>query len=184
MKLFMFAASSSSQSINRKLIQLVANLVHSMKQEVELCEFSEFDLPLYNADQNQQLGLPQNAQKFIQKMQAADGIIIASPEYNFSIPGTFKNLIDWVSRANPQPWKNQRILLMSASPALVGGNRGLWAARIPLEACGADVFPEMFSLASAYQAFDEQGELKDKNLQARLKSNLEEFIQQVGLLKN
>lgn len=183
MKFFMFAASSNSQSINRKLIQLAANCVKSMKQEVELYEFSEFDLPLYNADQNEQSGLPKNALKFIEIMHAADATIIASPEYNFSIPGTFKNLIDWVSRANPQPWKNQSILLMSASPALVGGNRGLWAARVPLEACGADVFPEMFSLANAYQAFDGQGELKDKNLQTRLKSNLEEFIAQVKLLK-
>jgi NAD(P)H-dependent FMN reductase len=183
MKFFMFAASTNSQSINKKLITLAAKLIRQAGHEAQLCEFGEFDLPLYNADLNQKIGLPENAVAFIHKMHSAQGTIIASPEYNFSIPGTLKNLIDWVSRSNPQAWKNQRILLMSASPALVGGNRGLWATRVPLEACGADVFPDMFSLANAYQAFTDEGELKDDALTARLKSTLAEFTQLVSVLQ-
>jgi chromate reductase, NAD(P)H dehydrogenase (quinone) len=116
------------------------------------------------------------------RMKHADAVVISSPEYNFSIPGTLKNLIDWVSRENPMPWKGVRMLLMSASPSLVGGNRGLWATRVPLECCGAIVHPDMFSLASAYEAFDAQGNLKDQALSNRLKATVQTFTQFVETL--
>ena len=74
------------------------------------------------------------------------------------------------------PWNGVEILLMSASPSMVGGNRGLWNTRIPLEACGSFVYPEMFSLADAYKAFDQDGSLADKKLQSRLGQLLNDFI--------
>jgi chromate reductase len=111
-------------------------------------------------------------------------LVISSTEYNYSTPGTLKNLIDWVSRLNPTPWKDCPILLMSASPALVGGNRGLWHTRVPLECCGGFILPNMFSLASAYTAFDEKGKLKDAELQKRLQQNISQFIAYVPAIKN
>src|SRR5205807_813524 len=79
--------------------------------------------------------------------------IISSPEYNGSMSGALKNLIDWTSRFRPQPFDTRHGLLLAASPSLAGGNRGLWALRIPLEHLGARVFPDMFSLAMAHRAF-------------------------------
>lgn len=175
MRIFMFAASVRKESVNKKLINLSASLIKD-KHEIDLADFREFDMPLYDGDLNAEKGLPEAAKQFIIRMQKADGMMISSPEYNFSMPGTLKNLIDWISRDTPMPWKNRQILLMSASPALVGGNRGLWNTRVPLETCGAFVYPEMFSLASAYSAFNEAGELMDASLQKRLKSNLDEFL--------
>jgi NAD(P)H-dependent FMN reductase len=89
--------------------------------------------------------------------------LIASPEYNFSLPGVLKNAIDWLSRAKPMVLKGKRALLLSASPSLVGGNRGLWALRVPLEAIGVHVYPDMFSLASAPEAMSDDA-LKDPML--------------------
>ena len=66
-----------------------------------------------------------------------DAVMISSPEYNYSISGVLKNLIDWVSRARPMPWRGKSIYLMSAAPSPMGGIRGLWQTRIPLEGCGA-----------------------------------------------
>jgi chromate reductase len=175
MRLLMFAASLRKDSVNKKLIQLAAKLAKDSGNEIDLADFSEFEAPLYNADIQNQEGIPKNITRFIQRMQDADGLIISSPEYNFSTPGTLKNFIDWVSRITPMPWTNQHILLLSASPALVGGNRGLWATRVPLECCGAFVFPDMFSLSSAYEAFDEQGQLKDAGSQKRLQDTLQKF---------
>jgi chromate reductase, NAD(P)H dehydrogenase (quinone) len=183
MRFLMLAASLSQDSVNKKLINLAANLIRPSGNAVDLADFHEFEAPLYNVDVQNQEGFPTNITNFVQRMQQADALIIASPEYNFSIPGTLKNLIDWVSRMTPMPWKGQKILLLSASPSLVGGNRGLWATRIPLEACGAFVFPDMFSLASAYDSFNGEGHFKDVNMQNRLETTLKNFQQFVTQLK-
>ncbi|MEO8401318.1 MAG: NAD(P)H-dependent oxidoreductase [Gammaproteobacteria bacterium] len=182
MKLLMFAASLQNNSVNKKLINLTAKICKESDHFVDLADFSEFDMPLYNADIQNHQGFPAAVTSFIERMHKADALIISSPEYNFSTPGTLKNLIDWVSRVTPMPWHGQRILLLSASPALVGGNRGLWATRVPLECCGALVYPDMFSLASAHEAFDEEGNLKHRVLQQRLDNMLKEFFGMVGKL--
>lgn len=175
MKFMLMAASLRQDSVNKKLIQLTAKLLQQQGHNIDLADFAEFDLPLYNADIQDQQGFPANVQAFIQRMHAAQGLIIASPEYNYSTPGTLKNLIDWVSRVSPMPWAKQNVYLMSASPSLVGGHRGLWHTRVPLEGCGAMVYPTMFALASAYEAFNEQGELKAAQLQQRLVQELASF---------
>lgn len=184
MKFLMFAASLRQDSCNKKLINLAAQLMHAQKNKVDLANFSEFDAPLYNADVQNNQGFPAGIKHFVERMQKADALVISSPEYNFSMPGTLKNLIDWVSRISPMPWSKYPILLMSASPALVGGNRGLWSTRIPLECCGAHVHPDMFSLASAYDAFADDGQLKNTPLQTRLQENMEAFSCYVNALSS
>lgn len=177
MKLFFFTASTSSQSINKKLMNHAAQLTQSLGHEVDTSTLCEFDLPLYDADVNEKNGLPDAAKQFISRMHAADRMVIFSPEYNHSTPGTLKNLIDWVSREKPMPWKDQIIALMSASPALAGGSHGLWATRVPLECCGAFVFPKMFSLPNATKAFDEKNRLIDQKATETLKLNLTAFLE-------
>lgn len=184
MKLLLMAASLRKGSFNKKLIDLACVLLREQKIEVDKADFSEFDMPLYDGDVNEKEGLPKGALAFMERMDATDGIIISSPEYNFSTPGTLKNLIDWISRGKPMPWTKKTLLLMSASPSLVGGNRGLWHTRVPLEACGAIVYPDMFSLASANTAFQEDGSLKDDDLQKRLKISLIEFVKFLEKLKH
>jgi chromate reductase len=105
-----------------------------------------------------------------------DALIISSPEYNFSMPGHFKNTFDWLSRAKPQPWKGKIVQLLSASPSLVGGNRGLWSLRIPFEGVGAVVHPDMFSLAAAHEAFDSRGKLTDSKAYERLTAAIDTFV--------
>ena len=98
-------------------------------------------------------------------VEANDAFVITSPEYNFSIPGALKNSIDWVSRFSPQPFNEKHGLLMSASPSMAGGNRGLWALRVPFEHLGARLYPDMFSLARAHEAFDPEGRIASRELQ-------------------
>jgi len=161
MKFFLLAASNSKTSINKKLIGAAAEFLRNAKHEIDLAELDEFDLPLYSANIQNEQGIPENATKFAERMHAADKIIFSSPEYNGSIPGPFKNLIDWVSRIRPMPWNEQDILLLSASPSIYGGMRGLIALRQPLEICGAYVFPKMHSLSNASDAFTETGTFAD-----------------------
>jgi NAD(P)H-dependent FMN reductase len=91
------------------------------------------------------------------------------------MPGILKNLIDWTSRFRPQPFHEKHALLLSASPSMVGGNRGLWSLRVPLEHLGARVYPDMFSLAMAHKAFAGD-QLADPKLQERFDKNLEAFL--------
>ena len=100
------------------------------------------------------------------------------------MPGLLKNVIDWVSRFRPQPFNERHALLMSASPSMVGGNRGLWSLRIPLEHLGARIFPDMFSLATAHKAFTVEGHITDATLAKRFEDNLVAFMSLVEAAKH
>lgn len=174
MKVFLLAASLRKDSLNKKLISICKK--HLSEHEIAFKELSEFDVPLYNGDIEQNEGIPDNAKKFAHSLKEADKIILAVPEYNYSIPGVFKNLIDWTSRIRPMPFKDLEILIISASPAACGGNRSFWHTKVPLEGCGAFVYPGTFSLSNAHIAFKENGELIDKKLEKTLHTLLDEFL--------
>lgn len=176
MRVLAFAASLREKSLNRKLIALAAEIAGAHGAEVDLAEFREFEMPLYNGDVDARGGLPPGALEFKQRLERADAVMISSPEYNYSIPGVLKNLIDWVSRARPMPWRGKSIYLMSASPSPIGGIRGLWQTRIPLEGCGALVFPDMFALPHASEAFDSDGGLRESSLAERLRREVIGFV--------
>ncbi len=181
MKIMLTAASLRKDSFNKKLIKIANEIVTKNQQQGHIHDFSEYDMPLYNGDIEKNLGFPAGSQLFVDHLNATDALILASPEYNFSVPGILKNLIDWISRID-QPlsaWNNRQILLLSASPALAGGVRGLWHLRVPLEGCGAFVYPRMFSLSMAHTAFDDNDQLKDQNLQQQLEKSIKEFIAHV-----
>jgi chromate reductase, NAD(P)H dehydrogenase (quinone) len=176
-KLLAFAASLRRESLNRKLIRLAVDLAREAKIEVDLADFHDFDMPLYDADLQVSSGFPKGAEDMARRIQAADGLLIASPEYNYSMPGTLKNAIDWVSRMKPMPLRGKHGFLMAASSTLVGGIRGLWALRVPLEGLGVFLHPDMFALAQAQQAMDEQGELKDAEMQERLRKMVTGYLE-------
>lgn len=175
MKVLAFALSLRQGSFNKKLLNLAVESCKAQSVEIEVLSLLDYELPAYSED-IQNRGFPETAERFKQKLETADALIIASPEYNFSYPGHFKNTFDWISRFQPMPWAKKAVLLISASPSLVGGNRGLWHLRVPFEACGAFVYPDMYSIASAHQAFDEEGNIKDPNLLKRLQNLIPNFL--------
>jgi NAD(P)H-dependent FMN reductase len=174
LKVFVFAASSRKGSFNAKLASLAARVARELGAEVELASMRDFEVPLYDAELEAQ-GIPPGAHALRDELLAHDAFIVASPEYNGSMPGTIKNLIDWTSRFRPQPFDGKHGLLLSASPSLAGGNRGLWALRVPLEHLGARIFPDMFSLAIAHKAFDGE-RIADATLRGRFEKNVQAFL--------
>ena len=176
LRIFVLAASLRKDSLNRKLAELAAGVVRAQGAEVDLASMHDFDVPLYDGDGEGENGIPAGAAAFRARLSAADGFIIASPEYNGSMPGIIKTLIDWTSRFRPQPFDGTHGLLLSASPSLAGGNRGLWALRVPFEHMGARIFPDMFSLAMAHKAFGADGRLSDSALQGRFEKTLESYL--------
>lgn len=177
MKVFLMAASLRKDSFNKKMIDLCARHLEAKKIEVDLQHFKEFDSPLYDGDIEQNSGIPKNAQKFGEHIKLADKIIFAVPEYNFSIPGGFKNLLDWVSRIKPCPLNGAKVLLISASPSMGGGHRGHLFTRLILEAgLMAFVYPKTFCLGEAHKMLEENGSIKDKNLSDQLTKLIDEFV--------
>jgi NAD(P)H-dependent FMN reductase len=179
-----FGASLRKDSLNDRLAQSAAEVVRSKGGTVDLAMMSEFDCPSFDSDVEQEAGVPLGAQRLKDRLEKADAFIIASPEYNASMPGYLKNSIDWTSRLRPQPFNGRQGLLMSASPSMVGGNRGLWSLRIPLEHLGARVYPDMFSLAQAHQAFTSEGRLSDDMLYKRFESVIGCFMDFVEASKH
>ena len=80
------------------------------------------DLPLYDAD-IQAEGFPKPALAMAETIRAADGVIIVTPEYNYSVPGALKNALDWLSRVSPQPFAGKPVAIQTASPGAIGGAR-------------------------------------------------------------
>src|SRR5579875_673551 len=139
-----FSASLRGDSLNTKLASLAARTIRGNGGEVDLASMADFDCQSYNQNLQTEQGFPDGAEELRRRLEACGGFVISSPEYNASMPGVLKNSIDWVSRFNPQPFNEHHALLVSVSPSMAGGNRGLWSLRIPLEHLGARVYPDMF----------------------------------------
>jgi len=149
-----------------------------------LKSIAEFECSAFNQNVEKDSGIPSGAEQLKTHILDNDAFIIVSPEYNGSMPGHLKNIIDWVSRFRPQPFNERHALLLSASPSMGGGNRGLWSLRIPLEHLGSRVYPDMFSLAMAHQALTPDGQIANEVLAKRFETTLEAFMSLVEAAKH
>ena len=175
LKVLVLAASLRADSLNKKLAALAGKIAEQHGATVDRASMREFDVPLYDGDVEKAHGIPKGAEEFKRRLLDCDAFIISSPEYNGSMPGVIKNLIDWTSRFRPQPFDGKQGLLMSASPSMSGGNRGLWSLRMPFEHLGARIYPDMFSLAQAHKALVDD-DIADSALRARFDKNLQAFL--------
>jgi chromate reductase len=178
-RFLVFSASLRQDSLNTQLAELAATVIESNGGLVDLEPMRLFDSPAYDDDVQRDEGFPAPAEEFRRKIEDADAFVVSSPEYNASMPGVLKNAIDWVSRYRPQPFNERHGLLMSASPSMAGGNRGLWSLRIPFEHLGARIYPDMFSLAQAHKSLTTEGRIADERLQERFDTNIVNFMDQV-----
>ena len=180
MNIVSISASLRSASLNSKLLALASKIAVAAGNTVHTIDLREFPLPSYDGDIQNSSGIPEQALRLNEILGQSRILMIASPEYNYSIPGHFKNTFDWISRIRPMPWSGKIALFMSASPSLVGANRGLWSLRVPFESCGTTVYPEMISIPSAHEAFTEEGMLKEEKQQQRLAKTVEAYLEFAG----
>src|SRR5262249_13229074 len=151
-----------------KLAALAAAFAKSGGAAIDFPEYGDFDMPMYDDETFDRDALPAAAERFVSALRKADGIIISSPEYNWSFPGSLKNIIDWASVVKPNPFTGRTALLLSASPSLRGGAQGLVHLKVPLEALGMFVFPRIFTLSRAKEAFDGKEAFRDTKLGSEL----------------
>lgn len=184
MKLFVFSASLRRESLNARLARLIARIARDGGCEVDLARIGEFDMPFYDFDVQQESGIPAAAAALADRMTAADGMVLCSPEYNWLPPATVKNAVDWLSRIQPMPLAGLSLLLASASPSLVGGARGLMSLRMSFEALGVWVYPKIFALAQAGSAFDGDDGLADPDLAKMLETLVMDYRSGAAALAN
>jgi chromate reductase, NAD(P)H dehydrogenase (quinone) len=133
-------------------------------------------IPLYNHDVQESSGFPDAVSDLAAAIRAADGVLICSPEYNWSIPGVLKNAIDWVSRMKDQPFAGKPVALQSAATGLLGGARMQYHLRQSLTSIDVVLFgrPEVI-VTFAGQKFDDKLELKDQSTIDLIKQQLAGF---------
>ncbi len=146
------------QSYNLSALQAAGELMpESMALEITRID----GIPLFNQDLEAQEP-PAAVAQLAQQIRDADALLIASPEYNFSISGVLKNTIDWMSRQKPQPFKDKPVTLMSATLGPVGGARHQYEVRKILGCLEALVMPRPEVFINLCQPkFDADGRLVD-----------------------
>lgn len=153
MKILAFAASSSKNSINKKLVTYATSLTQDA--QVEIIDINDYEMPIFSEDREQQLGQPQQAQDFYAKITAADALVISIAEHNGHYTAAFKNLFDWTSRINQQVYQNKPMVLLATSPGPGGANTVLSAALASAPHFGANVVGSI-SVPSFYDNFDSE----------------------------
>ncbi len=179
-KIFAIAGSLRAGSYNRKLLAAAVRKIKEAK--VDVADLKEFDLPLYDGDLEAQ-GLPPGAVKLKERIAASDALLIATPEYNWSIPGTFKNAIDWASRPPSNPFRGKTALITAASNGHFGGTRSVLQLRQVFVTLGLFTIPEQVTIPYADRAFDDTGNLIDPKLDASLQKAVDALIRYTTALK-
>ena len=173
MKILAFGGSSSKNSINKKLATYAANLFEGA--EVEIIDLNNFELPLYSVDKEKELGKPETARVFLEKIENTDILVLSLAEHNGAFSSAFKNIYDWASRQKKEVFAHTPMLLMATSPGRRGGHDVLEVAKISLPRYGGDI-RAVFSLPSFNENFDtEMGKISNKEHDDALKEIVRSF---------
>jgi NAD(P)H-dependent FMN reductase len=173
-KILAIAGSYRENSYNKRVLAIAADGARAAGAEVTFLDLRDFPLPIYDMDLQAGGAFEENALRLQDTMAEHDGFLIASPEYNGSIPGGFKNAIDWASRANDKhkmygPVKGKTAALISASPGQFGGVRSLPHLRSVFTTMGVHVLPMEIAVGFVMQKFEgDSGEITDEKTKGLL----------------
>lgn len=175
-----FSGSLRTGSYNSALLRAAAARVPSGSQ-LEIASIA--DVPLYNGDDEAAHGVPAAVMRLKDAIAAADGLVIATPEYNHSIPGVAKNAIDWLSRPPadiPRVFGGKPVALLGASPGGFGTILSQNAWLPVLRTLGASLWTGGTLMVSrAGQVFDDAGTIVDAKTEASLRQFVEGFVAEV-----
>ncbi|GAA3928044.1 NAD(P)H-dependent oxidoreductase [Litoribacillus peritrichatus] len=184
-KIIAFAGSLRKDSFNAVLVKQAAEAALYAGSEVEVVNLADFDIPLFNEELES--NTPEGVQQLKDKIRDADGLLVASPEYNGSISGVLKNALDWVSRTEPDQkpaFRDTTVALLSTSPGGLGGIRGLNHVRDIFVGMGSLVLSNQIVVGSSYQAFDQSGKLTDESMASRVEQLSQELVSTIQKLKD
>jgi chromate reductase len=168
-----FAGSLRKGSYNKALLHVASELV---PKDAKLEIFNLEGIPVFNQDLEDRM--PQKVKKFKAKIRAADALLIATPEYNYSVPGVLKNAIDWASRPyDDNSFEGKPVAVMSASPGMLGGARAQYHLRQVLVSLNMHAVnrPEVIVM-SVEEKIDEKGNLIDEKTRKKIRQVLESLV--------
>ncbi len=171
LKLIAIVGTNSKRSTNRQLLQYMSKHFAD-KAEIELVEIK--DIPMFNkpADRN----VPELVSEIAEKIDAADGVLIGTPEYDHSIPAVLMNALAWLSYGI-YPLLNKPVMITGASYGTLGSSRAQMQLRQILNApeIKANVLPDEFLLSHSLQSFDQSGDLVDLDVVKKLDAIFDDF---------
>ncbi|MBR9847056.1 MAG: NAD(P)H-dependent oxidoreductase [Algicola sp.] len=166
-----FAGSNSKNSINKQLAIYASSLLEGV--EVKVLDLNDFNLPVYGIDLELEQGIPENANKLLEHLKSSDGIIISLAEHNGAYSTAFKNVFDWMSRAEQKLFYGKPVLLMATSPGARGGQSVLEMANDRFPRHNATI-TGIFSLPS-FAANFQNGKIIDEDLNDQLLEEVKQF---------
>ena len=174
-KLLAFAGSTRENSYNQSVLNVAVQGAKEAGVEVTVIHLKDYDMPLFNEDDEKAQGIPERARAFKQLLMEHDGFLIASPEYNSSYPAVLKNAIDWASRMEEgekplQAFKGKVVGIMAASAGGLGGIRVLVVLRMLLANLGMTVLPTQVAVAKVNTLMDENGVITNEKTIKQLKN--------------
>ncbi len=169
MRILAFAASNSSTSINRNLVEYAASLAEG--HEIETLDIHDYEMPIFSEDREEEMGgVPQLAHDFLARIKGVDALMISHAEHNGTFPASFKNLFDWCSRLGAEVWQGKKMALMATSDGQGGAGRVLDFAVKAAPNFGGEVVGHL-SVPHYSDVFDEEaGKLTDAELDAALRT--------------
>lgn len=173
MKIIAFAGSNSKNSINKKLATYVSHLFEG--SEVEVLDLNDYALPVFGVDLEKEVGQPQLAKDFLDKIALADILVVSLAENNGNYSTAFKNIFDWTSRQNKEVFQQKDMLLMATPPGGRGGATVLEIAATAFPRFGA-IIKNTFSLPSFNDNFDIQNNrISNSELDHQIKEIVRNF---------
>lgn len=171
-RILAFAGSTRKDSWNQKVLDVAVGGARNAGAEVTLVSLADYPMPLYNADWHQENGVPQSTRELRKLMMAANGILIASPEYNASITPLLKNTLDWLSQevdgqSGSAPFAGKIGGLMGASNGAFGTIRALPHVSYILSNLGVFMLP-VVAVPGVAGAFDAGGAMTNERAKKML----------------
>lgn len=187
-KILVFAGSIRSGAFSAKTADIAARTLALHGAEVTRISLADYPLPIMDEDLQKQEGIPANAYALARLIDAHDGLLIATPEYNSSIPPLLKNAIDWISRIKTdgerslRPLPGKVVAICSSSPGHFAGIRAASHLRQVLAHIQMDLVSPQCSVPNAEEAFDENGEFREERMSRSMQTVCRTLIEHAWLL--
>jgi NAD(P)H-dependent FMN reductase len=187
-RILVFAGSVRSGAYSGKTADVAQKELAIQGAEVTRISLGDYPLPIIDQDLEKEHGVPENAVRLARQIAALDGLLIATPEYNGSIPPLLKNAVDWVSRVRSdggrpvRPLSGKVVALCSSSTSQFAGIRCINHLRAVLVRCQMEVISPECSVPAGAEAFDEAGELKEERVHRAMETVATALIERARML--
>lgn len=177
-KIVGFAGSLRSNSYTKMALRVVIKNLQDSGVEAEFIDLKDLNIPLYDGDLEKEIQAPDGIKTLREKIEKADGLVLALSEYNHSISGVMKNTIDWLSRTKfyPDIFSDKKVGIFSVSDGIIGGARAQIAFYPTATTLNMDLMPSKVYVPNVDQKFTDSGELNDEKTKEALKKFADRFV--------